>query len=73
MSRSSAKIGDHDEKTPSESADLTTTQREKTFPESCLGGNLYFRMFPDLSFRIFMPAQRAAISRGRFGPVEPAR
>ena len=73
MSRSSAKIRDHAEKMLSESADLPTTQREMIFLESCLGGNLYFRMFPDVFFRIFMPAQRAAISRGRFGPVEPAR
>jgi hypothetical protein len=68
MSRSSAKIRDHAEKTPSESADLTTTQREMIFPESCLGGNLYFRIFPDLLSGSPLLAKRAAIGRGVLTP-----
>jgi hypothetical protein len=68
MSRSSAKIRDHAEKMPSESADLTTTQREKTFPESCLGGNLYFRMFPDL---YFPDLHARAAGSYQSGPLRP--
>ena len=61
MSRSSAKIRDHAEKTPSESADLTTTQHEKTFPASLCGSGIDLSGFPLL-------AKRAAIGRGVLTP-----
>jgi hypothetical protein len=61
MSRSSAKIRDHAEKTPSESADLTTTQREMILPASFCDYGICFSGSTLL-------AKRAAIGRGVLTP-----